>query len=703
MMSLANDVLSNSLILTALLCGVIFGFAFTILILHANDCRVFDAQGKYIPGPLTNLWGKNLTNVLSCARKAKKISLATCEELLNELGNGDIVAFNSMLGKQTVVVGHPELIKSVLSGHHLKFLKTAHMNRLKFFLGEGLFTSEGSRWQSHRQLIGAGFQSENLKSMIPNFNLQTQRILKYWNSNISKLRKVDPSAHSIPVNLKNDFHHLTMSIMCFSAFSYDFQHSHNRDTISAAFEAISSELNERNNDPTDWWHMLYPARTGSTKTALEVFHTLLDDIINTRLVDYTKNLNKRLKRRSARKLQNLSSNSISTSNSNDEELHGLKVIVNENTMDDNNTYNTHSMHHNLNNVSRMESLMHNPSETHALHNTNTTTNSSHHHSNNNTTTNNPNTSNTSTSSTAPPIFQRGSSATHTSTNGDKTILHTDVSPTTHPNPHTTHNVHSFHSPTHTNTHTTHNADHTHTLHGNSSNSVTSPYNTKNAVNVEGGSANEKGVAYDTNDTNSSSGGVGVAGHRQSSRPTSPVTTNTTHSTHTTTNTTHSNTNTKLPTTNTKHPTTTTPSTTRTRDLLDLLIHCGEANTTAPSNKLSRTEIRDHLYTFLTTGHETTSACLQWTVYELCRHPEVQRKCQAEIDAVLRGSDSSGSSTTSTHGTNTTTNSTNSTTTNKHTLTFEHKLLEQDRCQTKPCTYQYNGEANGTPTYYTKKL
>ena len=507
-MSVADDWLSNSLVLTALLCGVIFGFGFTILVLHANDCRVFDAQGKYIPGPLTNLWGKNLINVLTCARKAKNVSFATCEELLYELGNGDIAAFNSIFGRQTVVVGHPELIKSVLSGHHMKFIKTAHINRLKFFLGEGLFTSEGARWQAHRQLIGSGFQSENIKSMIPNFNLQTQRIVKYWMSNIGKLRKVDPRANSIPVNLKNDFHNLSMSIMCCSAFSYDFQSSENRDTISAAFEVISSELNERNNDPYDWWHLLFPTRTGSTKSALEVFHPFLEEIISARLVEYTNSLNRRTKRRAAQLTNNNNSNSNSMdSNSMDEDPPAVHTIDIAQSKTDEVLININ--HSNTTSSASiippdLSSFMYNPSEKHSINNT---------------------------PSNKPPLSG--------------------------PN----------------------------TAHNRSSNTVTSPMRTD-------------------------------------------TTTSKTYTNTTTTATTNSTTGTNSNPTKPNKPS-------RGRDLLDLLIQCGsDSNDT--TNKFSRTEIRDHLYTFLTTGHETTCACLQWTVYELCKHPNIQLKCQQEIDSLFAG-------------------------------------------------------------------
>ncbi|KAJ1436138.1 cytochrome P450 [Ochromonadaceae sp. CCMP2298] len=286
-----DEVLANSLILTVLFCSVLLGFGVTLLTLHASDSRTFDTQGKYIPGPVSSLWGRNFNTVLAEARKNKLVSRTIWRVLLNELGNGDIVGSTS-LGHQTVVVAHPDMVKAVLSGHHLKFAKTSQCHRLKFFLGEGLLTSAGARWEDHRHLINPSFHADSVKSMIPNFNKQSQRLVKHWLSNIRRLMKVQPDAYSISVNLKADLHHLTMSVICSSAFSYDFQRAQDRDLMAAALEAISAELNQRTVDPTHWWHWLFPQRRGSLHAALGYFWPFLEGVVDQRLAEYTLNLHK---------------------------------------------------------------------------------------------------------------------------------------------------------------------------------------------------------------------------------------------------------------------------------------------------------------------------------------------------------------------------------------------------------------------------
>ncbi len=50
--------------------------------------------------------------------------------------------------------------------------------------------------------------------------------------------------------------------------------------------------------------------------------------------------------------------------------------------------------------------------------------------------------------------------------------------------------------------------------------------------------------------------------------------------------------------------------------------------------LTDTDIRDELITFVLAGHETTSSALTWCWYLLAKHPAVEAKMHAELDAVL---------------------------------------------------------------------
>lgn len=70
------------------------------------------------------------------------------------------------------------------------------------------------------------------------------------------------------------------------------------------------------------------------------------------------------------------------------------------------------------------------------------------------------------------------------------------------------------------------------------------------------------------------------------------------------------------------------------DLLQMLLDAVDPED--PSVRLSSSEIRDELVTFLLAGHETTSNTLAWALYLLSQAPDVERELVREIDDVLGG-------------------------------------------------------------------
>jgi len=67
-----------------------------------------------------------------------------------------------------------------------------------------------------------------------------------------------------------------------------------------------------------------------------------------------------------------------------------------------------------------------------------------------------------------------------------------------------------------------------------------------------------------------------------------------------------------------------------RDIMSLLV---KANASAnPRANLSETEMLAQMQTIMQAGHETTANTLSWTMLELTRHPDVQTKLRAEIQA-----------------------------------------------------------------------
>ncbi|XP_048743248.2 ultra-long-chain fatty acid omega-hydroxylase-like isoform X2 [Ostrea edulis] len=68
------------------------------------------------------------------------------------------------------------------------------------------------------------------------------------------------------------------------------------------------------------------------------------------------------------------------------------------------------------------------------------------------------------------------------------------------------------------------------------------------------------------------------------------------------------------------------------DFLDILLTAKDEN----DQGLTSLEIRNEVDTFLFEGHDTTTSGMCWTLYLLAKHPEHQRRCQMEIDELLKG-------------------------------------------------------------------
>jgi hypothetical protein len=98
------------MILAVLCWGLLIGFFISLWILYMLDSRVYDLDGRLLPGPNHHLWGKNFLYALRVAQITRQYSQALCDILLNGIGDGDIVAFNSFFGNATVIIAHPDLV-----------------------------------------------------------------------------------------------------------------------------------------------------------------------------------------------------------------------------------------------------------------------------------------------------------------------------------------------------------------------------------------------------------------------------------------------------------------------------------------------------------------------------------------------------------------------------------------------------------------
>ncbi len=69
---------------------------------------------------------------------------------------------------------------------------------------------------------------------------------------------------------------------------------------------------------------------------------------------------------------------------------------------------------------------------------------------------------------------------------------------------------------------------------------------------------------------------------------------------------------------------------------DLLTHLLKASDPETGQKLSETEVRANVLTFIAAGHETTANCVTWSLFLLSQSPEWYARVRAEADRALDG-------------------------------------------------------------------
>ena len=196
------------------------------------------------------------------------------------LGDGNLCAQNLFVTK-LIILSHPDYIKTVLSGSHAKFPKGRRYERLKEFLGEGLITTNGEKWATHRSMISPGFHAEDLKHFPTLFSSHSNAMLRRWSEGC-----VVTGGHKI-VDMFQDIVDLTLSIICDAGFGYTGESSTaSINAVKIHFQHLLDEMNDKILDPFDWWPMFFPERQRRVKAAFSAIQTLMGAIISNRLQEY---------------------------------------------------------------------------------------------------------------------------------------------------------------------------------------------------------------------------------------------------------------------------------------------------------------------------------------------------------------------------------------------------------------------------------
>src|SRR5438552_131782 len=115
----------------------------------------------------------------------------------------------------------PELIESVLVTNQQNFRKDRVIQNSRWFLGQGLLTSEGSEWRRQRRLCQPAFHRERLSSYGQTMGAYTEEMLTTWSEGESR-------------DIHQEMMRLTMRIVAKVLFSVE---------VSADAQKVATSLN----------------------------------------------------------------------------------------------------------------------------------------------------------------------------------------------------------------------------------------------------------------------------------------------------------------------------------------------------------------------------------------------------------------------------------------------------------------------------
>jgi cytochrome P450 len=109
---------------------------------------------------------------------------------------GDIV--RNRLGPYiTHAVAHPEHIRHVLQDNNLNYVRGRFYDRFKLFFGDGLLTTDGELWLSHRRIAQPLFHRRRVETYDKRITTSVQVLLERWSTYARTGREVDVVSESM--------------------------------------------------------------------------------------------------------------------------------------------------------------------------------------------------------------------------------------------------------------------------------------------------------------------------------------------------------------------------------------------------------------------------------------------------------------------------------------------------------------------------
>ncbi len=123
---------------------------------------------------------------------------------------GDIVKVTLPFREPLLLVSDPDIAGRVLIGSEKISSKGMIVERMKIFLGDGLFTSKGDKWRSRRRLLNPMFHSSQIDTLAVLIQSEILQMCDRWESQLGSSDIID---------LSDEMAKLTFSIISKAMFS----------------------------------------------------------------------------------------------------------------------------------------------------------------------------------------------------------------------------------------------------------------------------------------------------------------------------------------------------------------------------------------------------------------------------------------------------------------------------------------------------
>ena len=172
------------------------------------------------------------------------------EEYSKETGCFEV----NLAGTRYVVICSEERMKEVLMKRPNKVIRHPKMAKAVRGVGaDGVFVSEGSKWQADRRLVAPCFNHNQIRDYLPHVKTVLNRLLHKWKQ---QAKVVNERGETLPITINNDIFAYTMDSTGLTVFGLDFDCLRTSGSVEAKdFLTLLGGVSVRALSPIPFWNI----------------------------------------------------------------------------------------------------------------------------------------------------------------------------------------------------------------------------------------------------------------------------------------------------------------------------------------------------------------------------------------------------------------------------------------------------------------